>query len=182
MTFVIIDWPRCFAPLAQLDRASGYEPEGREFESLRARHLFTDAVRVSSIPPFSSPPLKIALCPILCPISREMAASAASSEGGTYRADIAIERCPAMRASVQASQHGVPTRQKRSYRCELARSRRREEYRRLTRRRLRRPCPELPFQTLTASPLYSTTRNAWEICAVLGLSPGFGLGPPFLQR
>src|SRR6516164_9046541 len=25
------------APLAQLDRASGYEPEGREFESLRAR-------------------------------------------------------------------------------------------------------------------------------------------------
>ena len=32
----------CFsriAPLAQLDRASGYEPEGREFESLRAHHL-----------------------------------------------------------------------------------------------------------------------------------------------
>jgi hypothetical protein len=27
------------APLAQLDRASGYEPEGREFESLRAHHL-----------------------------------------------------------------------------------------------------------------------------------------------
>jgi hypothetical protein len=41
-------WPKRFlfrynlvtfiAPLAQLDRASGYEPEGREFESLRARH------------------------------------------------------------------------------------------------------------------------------------------------
>src|SRR5713226_9886095 len=30
--------PHCIAPLAQLDRASGYEPEGREFESLRARH------------------------------------------------------------------------------------------------------------------------------------------------
>ena len=32
---------RCWekAPLAQLDRASGYEPEGREFESLRARHI-----------------------------------------------------------------------------------------------------------------------------------------------
>jgi hypothetical protein len=29
------------APLAQLDRASGYEPEGREFESLRARHVFS---------------------------------------------------------------------------------------------------------------------------------------------
>lgn len=28
------------ALLAQLDRASGYEPEGREFESLRARFLF----------------------------------------------------------------------------------------------------------------------------------------------
>ena len=27
------------APVAQLDRASGYEPEGREFESLRARHF-----------------------------------------------------------------------------------------------------------------------------------------------
>gem|GEM_PF-3092447 len=30
------------APLAQLDRASGYEPEGREFESLRAHHFPTD--------------------------------------------------------------------------------------------------------------------------------------------
>ena len=28
------------APVAQLDRASGYEPEGREFDSLRARHSF----------------------------------------------------------------------------------------------------------------------------------------------
>ena len=26
------------APVAQLDRASGFEPEGREFESLRAHH------------------------------------------------------------------------------------------------------------------------------------------------
>ena len=30
--------PFC-APVAQLDRASGYEPEGREFDSLRARHF-----------------------------------------------------------------------------------------------------------------------------------------------
>ena len=37
--FVIITKPQRCAPLAQLDRASGYEPEGREFESLRARHL-----------------------------------------------------------------------------------------------------------------------------------------------
>ena len=27
------------APVAQLDRASGYEPEGREFESPRARQI-----------------------------------------------------------------------------------------------------------------------------------------------
>ena len=27
------------APVAQLDRVSGYEPEGREFESLRARQI-----------------------------------------------------------------------------------------------------------------------------------------------
>ena len=28
------------APVAQLDRASAYEAEGREFEPLRARHYF----------------------------------------------------------------------------------------------------------------------------------------------
>ena len=33
------DEPRISAPVAQLDRASGYEPEGREFDSLRAHHL-----------------------------------------------------------------------------------------------------------------------------------------------
>ena len=27
------------APVAQLDRVSGYEPEGRRFESFRARHI-----------------------------------------------------------------------------------------------------------------------------------------------
>jgi hypothetical protein len=35
---IILDPPHC-APLAQLDRASDYESEGREFESLRARHF-----------------------------------------------------------------------------------------------------------------------------------------------
>jgi hypothetical protein len=34
------------APVAQLDRASGYEPEGREFESLRAHHLSKDLASV----------------------------------------------------------------------------------------------------------------------------------------
>jgi len=37
---IIEKFPATFAPLAQLDRASGYEPEGREFESLRAHHHF----------------------------------------------------------------------------------------------------------------------------------------------
>ena len=50
----------CFsriAPLAQLDRASGYEPEGREFESLRAHHLSItyEPAGVDSTEP--SPPL-----------------------------------------------------------------------------------------------------------------------------
>ena len=39
--FAIINAP-LIAPLAQLDRASGYEPEGREFESLRAHHSLFD--------------------------------------------------------------------------------------------------------------------------------------------
>src|ERR1700681_287887 len=30
------------APVAQLDRASGYEPEGREFESPRAHHFLQE--------------------------------------------------------------------------------------------------------------------------------------------
>ena len=38
-SFGIIALSQPRAPLAQLDRASGYEPEGREFESLRARHF-----------------------------------------------------------------------------------------------------------------------------------------------
>src|SRR6185312_13992043 len=33
----LMDLP--LAPVAQLDRASGFEPEGREFESLRARQI-----------------------------------------------------------------------------------------------------------------------------------------------
>jgi hypothetical protein len=45
------------APLAQLDRASGYEPEGREFESLRAHHFLSVSFpqlasrRATSLPP-----------------------------------------------------------------------------------------------------------------------------------
>ena len=36
------------APVAQLDRASGVAPEGREFEALRARHL-PRAIQASSM-------------------------------------------------------------------------------------------------------------------------------------
>src|SRR2546425_4789845 len=41
------------APVAQLDRASGYEPEGRQFESVRAHHKnqwFTGCCRKNSPP------------------------------------------------------------------------------------------------------------------------------------
>jgi hypothetical protein len=37
-----------FAPVAQLDRAPGYEPGGREFESLRAHHNFPARVLISA--------------------------------------------------------------------------------------------------------------------------------------
>src|SRR5580658_6256517 len=42
--------PPCLsgAPVAQLDRASGFEPEGREFESLRARKLQKKFERASA--------------------------------------------------------------------------------------------------------------------------------------
>src|SRR5690242_2632789 len=43
------------APLAQLDRASGYEPEGREFESLRARQGFNNVGHLLTGCPFRSP-------------------------------------------------------------------------------------------------------------------------------
>ena len=48
------------APLAQLDRASGYEPGGRRFESCRARQSFQQ---------FAGSALKghARVCPILCP-------------------------------------------------------------------------------------------------------------------
>jgi hypothetical protein len=46
-----------YAPVAQLDRASGFEPEGREFESLRARHVPVKCpLRGMKPPPACSPP------------------------------------------------------------------------------------------------------------------------------
>ena len=42
-----------YAPVAQLDRVSGYEPEGQGFESLPARHSKTlDIVEFSTISGF----------------------------------------------------------------------------------------------------------------------------------
>src|SRR5215469_9113910 len=40
----------CSAPVAQLDSASGFEPEGREFESLRARDPRRTVLRRWSFP------------------------------------------------------------------------------------------------------------------------------------
>ena len=37
------------APVAQLDRASDFESEGREFESLRARHSSDSEIEVFSV-------------------------------------------------------------------------------------------------------------------------------------
>ncbi len=37
------------APVAQLDRVSGYEPEGREFESLRARQISNTIIPTSTL-------------------------------------------------------------------------------------------------------------------------------------
>ena len=39
------------APVAQLDRVPGYEPVGREFESLRAHQKKNSAIRLSSFLP-----------------------------------------------------------------------------------------------------------------------------------
>src|SRR4051794_20081216 len=51
----MVTWERCHvAPVAQLDRASGYEPEGRVFESLRAHHLSTPFSSILSLSPFSA--------------------------------------------------------------------------------------------------------------------------------
>jgi hypothetical protein len=46
----------------------------------------------------------------LCLPNRDIAASTASSEGWTSRLEIAMELCPAIRASVQASQPDCPSR------------------------------------------------------------------------
>ena len=42
------------APVAQLDRVSGYEPEGRAFESLRARQSDTSLGTSTEVPIFIS--------------------------------------------------------------------------------------------------------------------------------
>src|SRR5215472_10464090 len=57
--------PYC-APVAQLDRASGYEPEGREFESLRAHHFSPEnkgPYRKGQAPCFCNCPCSRSFCP-----------------------------------------------------------------------------------------------------------------------
>jgi hypothetical protein len=48
---IAVDYCQC-APVAQLDRAPGYEPGGREFESLRAHHNFRCLRTLSRLRPF----------------------------------------------------------------------------------------------------------------------------------
>jgi len=56
----------------------------------------------------------------LCPPNRENAASTVSSEGCTYRLEIAMELCPAIRASVQASHPDCPSRVRKVFRNEYS--------------------------------------------------------------
>ena len=49
------------APVAQLDRASGYEPEGRQFESVRAHHSKVK-LRLFSFPPAPSQAARTVCC------------------------------------------------------------------------------------------------------------------------
>ncbi len=39
-----------YAPVAQLDRVLGYEPRGREFESLQARHYLNNIMQLRAFP------------------------------------------------------------------------------------------------------------------------------------
>ena len=48
------------APVAQLDRASGYEPEGREFESPRAHHFLRICSPLRQIEVHSASPISMA--------------------------------------------------------------------------------------------------------------------------
>ena len=72
-----------YAPVAQLDRVSGYEPEGREFESLRARHFTISnqalASRVAAAFCFST--ISVGVLPDL-PSQTRLAASRSSSSSG----------------------------------------------------------------------------------------------------
>ncbi|SVB41286.1 uncharacterized protein METZ01_LOCUS194140, partial [marine metagenome] len=65
------------APVAQLDRVAGYEPAGREFESLRARHIFNDLHRFTT----KAPPLWRGFCLPDTPFSATLASEVAPAAG-----------------------------------------------------------------------------------------------------
>ena len=66
-------------------------------------HPFESSTLVRS-PSVSSGIPEISLCPELCPLNRDIAVKTASSDGWTYRLEIATELCPATRARVHVSQ------------------------------------------------------------------------------
>lgn len=89
----------------------GYEPEGRQFESVRAHHelssyqLFVGRLAIGTVV------FKIALCPELCPLNAALAFSIAArvlySCGCTHRFVIDMSRWPARYASVHGSMNGA---------------------------------------------------------------------------
>ena len=96
--------------LAQLVRAPALQAGGRRFESCTAHHSSSClSIGYGEVEPFSCSSC-FWLCPKLCPPSRSTAAKIASSDGCTYLADIVIELCPAILASVQVSQPLCPSR------------------------------------------------------------------------
>jgi hypothetical protein len=70
--------PAVNAPVAQLDRASGYEPEGRPFESVRAHQQLHSCHAVGAVSPTMPSSLNEAVCLEVCPAFAHRAFSIAS--------------------------------------------------------------------------------------------------------
>src|SRR5262249_32237577 len=98
------------APVAQLDRAIASGAIGREFESLRARHSSPSASALTGSFLLGLKTAFSAVCPELCPPSKEYALRTACSDGCTYRVLMPMLPQPAIFAWVQTSQPDSPRR------------------------------------------------------------------------
>ena len=92
----------CFAPVAQLDRVPGYELGGREFESLRARHLQGPAG--SNLPGF----FFARMCPARVPAVGP-AACARSIRGRTWAAAQSVGSKPSRKTPFSMMVTGMAT-------------------------------------------------------------------------